>query len=981
VSETAKDKRLVLEVVGEARGAVELPRQGVMTIGSAEKKADVHLSGQGVADVHCAIGRIKGGGWALKDLGSEGGTFVNGERVQQRRLEEGDLVLVGSRRLRVVDPEQPSPRAEPARVEPAAKAVPKPSAPSEPAMPKPITATQVAAQTLPQVRGYRVERQLGRGGMGEVYLAVQESLDRKVALKVLSSKLSADADFVRRFQAEAKAAAALNHPNVVTVHDVWEESGRHFLAMEFMDHGELETRVARGSRIAVKEVLEVLSDMAKALVYAEHKGIVHRDIKPANLMQNAVGTTKLADLGLATHLEAEATESDNKKIFGTPHFISPEQARGEKVDGRSDLYSLGATIYRLLSGHTPFEGATTRDILRGHFFDQPKPLAELASDVPPELARIVHKLLEKKPDDRYPSASALLHDVERLKSAAVHGIQAPAPAKKSKTGTWIALGGAAVAAIALATIFFGGDKQKDDSTNAANSRRGTSRNLPRNTPDPSGPSQPTSGDNPPREGGSTPSRRPSDSDLELKLREKDADLAYMRLPADLPLSARRDELVRLSTEFAGTTAAGKWAEEIERLNGEIERTATATSERDQARQRAIDGLRRSALAGDAPMPLDQALPVMLAQPIPLELASEPQYLNQRRQVFADVVRGAVERGRAALQSGDALAASGDFEGMSAQLRPWRSALTLPDISSEPGLRKLPEFEELEQLRAQIGERLDNLESAKSEFSLRRSGADGARLASGLHGASGIEHGLRSLDLGGLDAQLSSLEGELQTPEAKEFARALRDDVRAAKRSLDVVVAAFGSGGWKRKTLSDPRARSRANREALGVGPDGVQLKTDAASELVPWSAFGGRPSDLSQLFEKRLTREYTRDELVGIEALMRSAAVLQALDEAAEMFSGDAGNVLTEEEAKNLVEGFEIARPWADQLHETARLEREANAAKVLASALRAYSTGAWTVCVSDLERLLAEYRATLLVRLLSDGTSPLTLVAPTADK
>ncbi|MEO6709894.1 MAG: FHA domain-containing serine/threonine-protein kinase, partial [Planctomycetota bacterium] len=348
-----ENRRLVLELLGEGGMQAELPRAGVLTIGSASSKVGFTVAGQGVSDVHCAIGRAKGGGFALKDLGSEYGTWVNGERVQQAKLEAGDVILVGSRRLRVVDPaaaapaaaasspaisaapavQTPPPAPAPVKTAPAvatASLTPITEAPK--ATPKPsVSATNYEQTPLPKIPGYRIEKLLGRGGMGEVFLATQERLDRKVALKLLSVKLCADADFVRRFKDEARAAAALTHPNVVVVHDVGEEAGRHYLSMEFMDKGNLEQRVARGARMGWVEVLGVLHDMASALVYAEGRGIVHRDLKPANMMQGNAGATKLADLGLATQLEAEASESENGRIFGTPHFISPEQARGERV--------------------------------------------------------------------------------------------------------------------------------------------------------------------------------------------------------------------------------------------------------------------------------------------------------------------------------------------------------------------------------------------------------------------------------------------------------------------------------------------------------------------------------------------------------------------------------------------------------------------------------------------------------------------------
>ena len=279
--------------------------------------------------------------------------------------------------------------------------------------------------------------------MGEVYSAVQESLQRPVALKVVSSRFEADRDFVDRFVAEARAAAALSHPNVVTVHDVGEEAGQHYISMEYMEGGNLEERVTLLGPLPIREAIGVLADATKGLVFAELRGIVHRDIKPANLMQDAFGNTKIADLGLATQINAEVQDEGDRKIFGTPHFISPEQARGERVDCRSDLYSLGATVYRLLSGRTPFEGQTTREILRGHFQERPRPLAELVPGLPPALSLLVARLLEKDPGQRYPSASALLLEVEQLRSTPLDAAAAGQPATGgARRGTWVAVAAA-----------------------------------------------------------------------------------------------------------------------------------------------------------------------------------------------------------------------------------------------------------------------------------------------------------------------------------------------------------------------------------------------------------------------------------------------------------------------------------------------------------------------------------------------------------
>ncbi len=222
---------------------------------------------------------------------------------------------------------------------------------------------------------------------------------------------------MRRFEAEARAAAALNHPNVVTVYDVGEHAGVHYLSMEYMDRGTLEDRVQREGALPWKAVLEILRDAAGGLAYAESRGIVHRDLKPANLMQNHAGATKIADLGLATHIEAEEQQSAEKKVFGTAHFMAPEQARGEKVDHRSDLYALGATAYRLLTAHTPYEGATSRDILRAMLREDPRPIAALKADVPAPVIALVERLMRKDPALRFGSARELLLEIERLRNA------------------------------------------------------------------------------------------------------------------------------------------------------------------------------------------------------------------------------------------------------------------------------------------------------------------------------------------------------------------------------------------------------------------------------------------------------------------------------------------------------------------------------------------------------------------------------------
>ena len=950
--------RWVLEVVGDSRAPIELPRQGTLTLGSSAKRADLVLEGQGIAEVHCAIGRTKSGGWALKDLGSDFGTLINGDKVTQHKLEVGDMIVLGSRRLRVVDPSAASATAAsnaPARPAPTPSTPP----PQAPIAPPPEPAPRVESR-LPQVKGYRVEKLLGRGGMGEVYLAVQESLGRPIALKVLSARLAADSDFVKRFQSEARAAAALNHPNVVTVHDVWEEGGRHFLAMEFMDKGNLEQRLARDGKLGVKEALEILNDAAKALVYAELRGIVHRDIKPANLMQNSVGTTKLADLGLAMHLEAEATESDNKKIFGTPHFISPEQARGEKVDIRSDLYSLGATLYRLVSGRTPFEGASTRDILRGHFLEEPKPLHELAPGTPAPLAAMIHRLLKKKPEERYASAGVLLQEVERLRSATLHGapLQSAPAAAPSGSKLPLVLGVVGVlAAVGAAALFLGGSEEEGPKpATTPKTGQGTPSVVPAETDD-----EFTAG------GSSSGTKPPADDDTALKLRETEAENALLRVSRELDAVALQAELRAVAEKFAGTTAAQRALEEAERIREESLRNAAATSAYEQSVRQYLERVKLAGQTGDAPKPLSEALRAMLAEELPAALAGDADVAARRRQLFAATLSTALERARAEAARADEFERAGRFEDLNARLAPWSVALDLPAMPEGLGPAELPDLGEVVLLRASIQKRLDGQVAARERYAKTLAESDARAMSAALRGG-GFESALRALSFAQMQSQLDALLSTLATEPAKNYVRDLQSSIAPARTLFATLASEFERGGWRRKSFFDPRAKGRAIRDAVGVTAEGLLFKADATSELVPWSAFGARATDLHQIFHQRLTREYTREELAGIDALLRMTAVLQTVDETAEMLQSDASSNLSDEEVRVTTEAFDAARIWAQAAGTLPQFEREAEAARVWVDGLRAGSSSSWSRAVAAYERLLREFRDTLLVKLLSDG-------------
>jgi serine/threonine protein kinase/Tol biopolymer transport system component len=287
---------------------------------------------------------------------------------------------------------------------------------------------------------YRIIAALGSGGMGEVYLAQDTVLGRKVALKLLPSEFTRDAERVRRFQQEARAASALNHPNIITIYEIGRVDDRHFITTEFIDGETLRQRIKRsqtqiavnesrtsGVALGLGEVLNIAVQAADALAAAHEAGIVHRDIKPENIMvRRRDGYAKVLDFGLAKLTEGPAatvdTEAPTKAkvqtiagmVMGTANYMSPEQARGERVDSRTDLWSLGVVLYEMVAGKAPFVGVTTTDLLAAILFHEPPSLLLYRGDLPEELERIVSKTLTKDREKRYQTAEDLLSDLRRL---------------------------------------------------------------------------------------------------------------------------------------------------------------------------------------------------------------------------------------------------------------------------------------------------------------------------------------------------------------------------------------------------------------------------------------------------------------------------------------------------------------------------------------------------------------------------------------
>ena len=266
-----------------------------------------------------------------------------------------------------------------------------------------------------EIPGYHILRQLGRGGMATVYLAMQESVQREVALKVMSPQLMADADFSERFLREARIAAQLHHRHVVAIHDVGRNADYNYIAMEYVGGGPL--LAMDGTPRPVSFALRTVREIATALNYAHTKGFVHRDVKPDNILLREDSSSALTDFGIARASDSATHMTRTGTVIGTPHYMSPEQARGRQLDGRADLYSLGIVLYELLMGRVPFHAEDSLAVGIMHI-TQPIPmLPEHFGALQPLLSR----MLAKQPEDRFQNGAILADAIEQIEYALAQG--------------------------------------------------------------------------------------------------------------------------------------------------------------------------------------------------------------------------------------------------------------------------------------------------------------------------------------------------------------------------------------------------------------------------------------------------------------------------------------------------------------------------------------------------------------------------------
>ena len=283
-----------------------------------------------------------------------------------------------------------------------------------------LLANEMRGPEMTSIGPYQIVKLLGAGGMGKVYLAHDERLNRQVAVKLLSHYSAAEEERIRRFRKEAFAASALNHPNILTIYEIGDFEGQNFIATEFVDGVTLRARLGR-RELPVTAGLEIAIQVASALSAAHEAGIVHRDIKPENVMIRADGLVKVLDFGIAKYTQADGGEEQDLvetkpgSVMGTAPYMSPEQARGLLVDARSDIWSLGVMLYEMVTGRLPFLGETVPETISLILQKEPAPLARYAHDVPAELERIIRKALTKDREERYQTAKDLLIDLRNLK--------------------------------------------------------------------------------------------------------------------------------------------------------------------------------------------------------------------------------------------------------------------------------------------------------------------------------------------------------------------------------------------------------------------------------------------------------------------------------------------------------------------------------------------------------------------------------------
>lgn len=266
-----------------------------------------------------------------------------------------------------------------------------------------------------EIPGFEIKRTIGRGGMATVYLAVQKSLDREVVLKTLNTTHDESGDFLERFHNEGRIIASLRHPHIITVYDIGAENDVVYISMEYVDGGDLRAKIE--NRVAPIRALDMMAKIAQALEYAHRQGIIHRDVKPANILFRSDGTPLLTDFGIAKEVAVDTELTSTGTILGSPFYMSPEQAEGLPVDGRTDIYSLGVIFYEMLTGRKPYEGDSAIKVIMQHI---QSPVPQLPEELE-QFQPLLNRMMTKNRDERLPDATQLLEEIGEMRDKLERG--------------------------------------------------------------------------------------------------------------------------------------------------------------------------------------------------------------------------------------------------------------------------------------------------------------------------------------------------------------------------------------------------------------------------------------------------------------------------------------------------------------------------------------------------------------------------------
>jgi len=361
-------------ITGEEKKTFKLTKK--VTYIGRKSSCDISLDDSNVSRHHARIIN-DANDYLLVDTQSRNGTFVNGQKILQTFLSHDDHIRIGTNEFRFyLDPEDRKPSF--------------------------------------QLSKYEILEKIGRGGMGIVYKARQKSMDRIVAIKVLHERFTNDSAFVDRFIREAQAAGKLSHPNIIHVHDVGKEKGLYYFSMEYISGSTVTSLLMEKGFFPADEALDIVKQVAKALDYAHKNNIIHRDIKPDNIMITEGGEVKLADLGIARNLKESTSDVEKSTVYGTPLYMSPEQALGMDLDGRTDIYSLGATAYHMVTGRVPFKAEKAVDVLKKHINEPLIPPDAVNPAVPEQVSRLIQIMMAKDPEERFQSAMEVVEEIKHI---------------------------------------------------------------------------------------------------------------------------------------------------------------------------------------------------------------------------------------------------------------------------------------------------------------------------------------------------------------------------------------------------------------------------------------------------------------------------------------------------------------------------------------------------------------------------------------